>query len=159
VFSDGVAETTISVSPARLRDALQIGAQPAAHTDAPERMAHVKVRELGDPRADVRHHHADPDQASLRERAEGDAAFVRIVGERLPLRFDGVLTHSVRIPGRRAPVPRPRNELGATLLEDQVDLLAAVDLADARQFVARQLPDLDGLLHHSTLPRQPPCSV
>jgi hypothetical protein len=75
----------------------------------------------------------------------------------LALRVDGVFAVSVRIPGGRAPTPSPGNELGAMLLEEDFDALGAVDLADARQLVARQVPDLDGYLHPASLPREGNC--
>ena len=40
------------------------------------------------------------------------------------------------------------------LLEEDFDALGAVDLADARQLAARQLPDLDAYLHPARLPRE-----
>jgi hypothetical protein len=55
----------------------------------------------------------------------------------LALRVEGVFVLSVRILGGRAPTPSPRNQLGAMLLEEDVDALGAVDLADAPQLAAR----------------------
>jgi hypothetical protein len=43
------------------------------------------------------------------------------------------------------------------LLEEDVDALGAVDLADARKLAARQIPDLDGRLHPATLPHARSC--
>ena len=85
----------------------------------------------------MRHDHSDPYQPSARERATRDSARVGVVHERLALRVDGVFAVSVRISGGRAPTPSPRNELGAMVLEEDVDALGAVDLADARQLAAR----------------------
>jgi len=86
----------------------------------------------------VRHDHSDPYQPSARECATRDSARVGVVHERLALRVDGVFAVSVRISGGRAPTSSPpRNELGAMLLEEDVDALGAVDLADARQLAAR----------------------
>ena len=88
----------------------------------------------------MRHDHPDPDQPPARERATCDSARVGVEHERLAPRVDGVFAVPVRIPGGRAPTPLPRNELGAMLLEEDVDALGAVDLADARQLAARSDP-------------------
>jgi hypothetical protein len=44
-----------------------------------------------------------------------------------------------------------RDELGAALLEEDVDVFATVDLDDALQLVPAELPELDGGFHGATL--------
>jgi hypothetical protein len=43
------------------------------------------------------------------------------------------------------------------LLEEDFDALGAVDLADARQLAAREVPDLDGYLHPASFSREGNC--
>jgi hypothetical protein len=70
--------------------------------------------------------------------------------ERVSLCLDGVLAVTVRVPGRRLPVPAPRDEFGPPLLVKEIDALGTVDLTDTRQLRAREPPDLGGWLHRAT---------
>jgi len=99
VFCDGVAETTISVSPA-LR-AIRSSSSDGATADArcAERCADVEERELCDLGAKVWHDHSDPDELSFREGAECAPARVEVMLEVLPMCRDGVLAVPVWVPG------------------------------------------------------------
>ena len=44
--------------------------------------------------------------------AEHDPALVDVARQRLPLPVDGLVATPVRLPGRRAPLPRPLHQLG-----------------------------------------------
>jgi hypothetical protein len=78
------------------------------------------------------HHDSDANQLSADEGTERDPALVDVILERVHLGRDGVFAVTVRVPGRRAPVAVPRDELSALLVVEHVDALATVDLDDAR---------------------------
>src|SRR6516225_6281010 len=118
-------------------DQVQLAGQATADAQYAERLADVEERELRDLGAKMWHDHSDPNQPSVREGAECDPARVDVTLEGVPLRRDGVLAVPMRVPGGRAPVPAPLFEFGPTLLIDQVNTLATVDLGDARQLCAR----------------------
>ena len=117
-------------------DAFEVVAQP--HADAPTAIAvaHVQVRELRDPRADVRRHDPDPHESLPVECPERRPACVQVVLALFPLGGHRVLGFAVDEPRTRAPVAGPRLELGAVLHVERVDLLGPVDVADPREIGA-----------------------
>jgi len=80
-------------------DLVQFAGQTAADPRGTERLGDVKERELSDGGPQMRHHHADPDQPSVDEGAEGDPPRFDVVLEVVPLCFDGVLAVPVWVPG------------------------------------------------------------
>ena len=71
--------------------------------------------------------------------------------ERVHLVLDGVFAVTVRVPGRRAPVAMPRDELGAVLVVEHVDAFPTVDLDHERQLSPAQRSELDCGFHRLTL--------
>jgi hypothetical protein len=67
--------------------------------------ADVEESELRDPRAQVRHHHSDPNQPIAREGAERDPAAVDEALQRVPLGLDGMV--AVAVGGLDCPSPAP----------------------------------------------------
>ena len=59
------------------------------------------------------------------------------------LGLDRVFAVTVRVPGRRAPVAVPRDELSAMLVVEHVDAFATVALGDAPQLGPAQPLELD----------------
>ena len=144
MFSDGVAETTMSESPAVRAICVELLGQTAADTRRAPRCADVEECQLRDPGPKVWHDDTDANQLSAGERTERDPAVVDVVLERVRLGLDGVFAVTVRVPGRRAPVAVPRDEFGAVLVVEHVDAFATVDLGDARQLVPVQPSELNG---------------
>ena len=131
MFSDGVAETTISESPA-----VRAICSSCSHRRLPMPVARNGALTwryascaIAGPK--VWHDDTDANQPSAGERTERDPAGVDVVLERVQLGLDGVFAVTVRIPGRRAPVAVPRDEFGAVLVVEHVDAFPTVDLADA----------------------------
>ena len=96
-----------------------------------------------------------PTSSLAGERTERDPAGVDVVLERVHLGLDGVFAVTVRVPGRRAPVAVPRDELGAVLVVEHVDAFPTVDLGDARQLGPVQPSELDFGFHRLTLAHRP----
>ena len=92
----------------------------------------MKKPELRDRGPQMRHDDADPDQPSVHEGAERDPTRVYVVLEFVPLCFDRVFAVPIWVPGRRAPVPGPLQQLRPTLFVEEIDVLTPIDLADAR---------------------------
>jgi len=124
-------------------DLLELLAQTAADTRRTQRCADVEECQLRDPEPKPRHDHTNSNEAPAGERTERDPAIVDIVLERAHPGLDGVFAVTVRVPGRRAPVAVPRDELSATLVVEHVDAFPTVDLDDARQFGPAQPSELD----------------
>ena len=124
-------------------DLLELLGQTAADTRCTRRCADVEECQLRDPGPKVWHDDNDANQPSAGERTERDPAVIDVVLERLHLGLDGVFAVTVRVPGRRAPVAMPRNELRAMLLVEHVDAFPTVDLADARQLGPAQPSELN----------------
>ena len=93
------------------------------------------------------HDDTDASQPFAGECTERDPARVDVVLEHVHLGLDGVFAVTVRVPGRRAPVAVPRDELGAVLVVQHVDAFPTVDLRDARQLGPAQRSDLDCGFH------------
>ncbi len=91
-------------------------------------------------------------QLVANERTERDPAGVDVVLEHVDLGLDGVLAVTVRVPGQRAPVAVPRDELGAVLDVLHVDAFATVDVRDAA--TARSGPAFGA---RRRVPRRSPC--
>jgi hypothetical protein len=126
--------------------------QTAADPRRSERRADVEVCQLRDHGPEVRHDDTDANHPSAGERTERDPAGVDVVLERAHLSLDGVLTVTVRIPRRRAPVAVPSDESRAVLVVAHVDALPALDLDDARQLGPVQASERDCGVHRLTLP-------
>jgi len=107
----------------------------------------VQIRELRHCRSDVQHDHSDADQSVVREHAERNPTCVGVAQERFVLRADRVFAVAVEIPCRCIPDSSACDEFRSVLLEEDLDALGAVDLADARQLVALENPDLHGWPH------------
>ena len=103
----------------------------------------MEVCQLRDPGPKVWHDDTDSNQPCAGERTERDPAVVDVVLERVHLGLDRVFAVTVRVPGRRAPVAVPRDELSAMLLVEHADAFRAVDLDDARQLPPAQSSELD----------------
>jgi hypothetical protein len=88
--------------------------------------------ELRDPGPKVWHDDTDSNQPTAGERTEHDPAVVDVVLELMHLGLDGVFAVTLHVPGRRAPVAAPRDELSAMLVIEDVDAFATVDFDDAR---------------------------
>ena len=151
VFSDGVAETTMSESPASAGDLLELLGQTPADARRTEQRADVKVCELRDAGSQVRHDDPDANQLLAGERTECGAADVDVVLERVHVGLHGVLTVAVRVPGRRIPAAVPGDELCTELLVEHVDALPTVNRGDARQLGPAQPSELDCRSHRLTL--------
>ena len=132
-------------------DLLELLGQTAADTRRTQRCADVEECQLRDPGPEVWHDDTDANQPSAGERTERDPAGVDVVLERVHLGLDGVFAVTVRVPGRRAPVAVPRDELCAVLVVEHVDAFPTVDLAGARQLGPAQPSELDCGFHRLTL--------
>ena len=97
-------------------------------------------------------HDADPDQAIVRERPEGRAAGVQEPLALVPLMGDRVLAVTLARPGRCAEVAVDLSERRPFLEVERVDLLRAVDLAEASELGPVELPMLDRLRRLPLLP-------
>jgi hypothetical protein len=128
-------------------DLLELLGQTAADTLRTRRRADVEECQLRDPRPKVWHDDSDSNQSPAGEGTERDPAVVDVALELVHPGLDGVFAVTVRVPGRRAPVAVPRDELSAMLLIEHVDAFPSVDLHDARQLGPAQSSELDcGLL-------------
>ena len=80
-------------------DEIQFVGKESTDARSAERCVDVEERELRDVGAQMRHDKSDPDEPPIREGAECDPARVDVMFEGLPLRLDGVLVGTVRVPG------------------------------------------------------------
>jgi hypothetical protein len=132
-------------------DSIQLTAETAADTSRTLRAADVDEGELRDRGPQMRHNDGDSDQPLACEGSERDTTGVDEVLELPTPCCDRVVAVAVWVPARRVPIAMPLDEVSPTLLVENLDLLSAIDLVNARQLRASELTDLDEFIHDARI--------
>ena len=149
MLRDGVAETTIDVSPASRAIRSKLVGQATTDALCPVPVGHVQVGKLGDARPKVRHDDAYPDEMLPVERSERDRACLHESLHDSLLSGDRMFADPCGIPRWRAPVAaRSQLEPCSLLHVERFDPLGPIDVTNPRKIVGGKRSIVDRLSIH-----------